>query len=395
MRFAWPTFGRMIGGLYFGPAGWQPQGWSDRPALTAAPGDVLTTASAPAHGPLPQAKPTEQVSQALGSQAQRRPLLAELGQHGIVQFSPWTPALPQQLALLGGRTADAMVVNMVPHQPESALPDFLTRQELVPMLVALEGLALALKPRRVLIAVDRHDHATARAWAAAARGKPWKVIRLINKYPLAHPRVLLHRLGINNSDISESPAARGRLLVDPVTCWAIGHLLAGEKHITHRPVQVFVQGREPQMLLLRIGEPVAALMEQFGEALSAVECIANGMLAGKRLNPATDCIEASTEMLSFRSAPLTENTTDCIRCSWCVHACPTGLNPAALLAAAQVKATMPVVNPTEAFGCIGCGLCSYVCPCRLPLSQTIVQMSQQIIMPTPVARLATTGGGGA
>ena len=392
MRFAWPKFGRMIGGLYFGPAGWQPQGWSDAPAPTAAPAQAPPAGNAPPAAALP-ANPAEQAPQAAGGQAQRRPLLAELDRHGIVQFSPWTPALPQQLAFLGGRTADVMVVNMLPHQPESALPGFLTREELAPMLVALEGLALALKPRRVLITVDRHDHAAARAWAAAARGKPWKVIRLVNKYPLAHPRTLLHRLGINNSDISESPATRGRLIIDPVTCWAIGRLLAGEKHVTHRPVQVFAQGQEPQMLLLRIGEPVAAVMERFGQALPAVECIANGMLAGKRLDPATDCVEASTEMLSFRPAPLTENISDCIRCSWCVYACPTGLNPAALLAAAQVKATMPVVNPTEARGCIGCGLCSYVCPCRLPLAQTIVQMSEQSIIQTPPRPSAATGGG--
>ena len=56
----------------------------------------------------------------------------------------------------------------------------------------------------------------------------------------------------------------------------------------------------------------------------------------------------------------------CVRCGWCVQACPTHCDPVALMRLAQV----PDARRARAAGlasCIDCGLCSAVCPSRLPL----------------------------
>ena len=59
----------------------------------------------------------------------------------------------------------------------------------------------------------------------------------------------------------------------------------------------------------------------------------------------------------------------CIRCAYCVRACPVHLNPSELgmLAAKRQYATME--QKFHLNDCFECGCCSYVCPSNIPLTQ--------------------------
>jgi electron transport complex protein RnfC len=59
----------------------------------------------------------------------------------------------------------------------------------------------------------------------------------------------------------------------------------------------------------------------------------------------------------------------CIRCSYCVDACPIFLNPALLgkLAATEQFSTM--AEEHNLMDCFECGSCSFVCPSHIPLVQ--------------------------
>jgi electron transport complex protein RnfC len=58
----------------------------------------------------------------------------------------------------------------------------------------------------------------------------------------------------------------------------------------------------------------------------------------------------------------------CIRCGWCVHTCPTSVQPAGLLEAAQ-RADLDMAEHYGLHACIECGICSYICPSHLPVMQ--------------------------
>jgi electron transport complex protein RnfC len=77
------------------------------------------------------------------------------------------------------------------------------------------------------------------------------------------------------------------------------------------------------------------------------------------------------ELIIHATAPhLNANPDPCIRCGWCLEACPTRIHPAGLLEAAQEND----LRAAKRFGldaCIECGICSYVCPTRLPLLTAI------------------------
>ena len=95
-----------------------------------------------------------------------------------------------------------------------------------------------------------------------------------------------------------------------------------------------------------------------GDLLSDLPVACDAVLAGGEL---------TLHVLPERAAVVPD---PCIRCGWCVHTCPTSVQPAGLLEAAQLGDR----DLAEHYGlgaCIECGICNYVCPSRLPLLEGI------------------------
>jgi len=60
----------------------------------------------------------------------------------------------------------------------------------------------------------------------------------------------------------------------------------------------------------------------------------------------------------------------CIRCGWCVEACPMGLSPNEI--GLYVEAGLAAdTAPFGVFDCFECGSCAFVCPAKRPLVQFI------------------------
>lgn len=346
---------RMTGGLYFGPADWRPTKWAIPPAtipVSAAAGVAAVT--------------------------DRSSLLALLQRTGIGKTNLFVPALADQLAWLGDKPVRLLVLNLLPSQPESTLAAALTDLALPHLRAGLALLDMALPALQRVVAVDRHDQITLKVWRSATQGQDLQVKALLGKYPLSHPLALLRVLCRRSALNYVSPAAAGLLVVDPMTCWALGRAAAGEARLTHRPVQVFVEGLEPVLAMARIGEPLQDLFGRLGYPITGMDCIAGGMLTGRLVNAADAVMESHTEVLSLRPHPRPEPAADCISCGWCVQACPTALNPAAIVAAADIGQAMPWGHLYETTGCIECGLCSYLCPSRLPLAATIAAIKESM-----------------
>lgn len=345
---------RMIGGLYFGPAGWRPQAWRQPPAVI----------------PVMAAKNVTPVTNRLN-------LLAFIEQIALGRTDVFIAALFWQIKDLRQKPVKLLILNLLPTQPESAMGAALTDLELPYLRAGLELLYLALNPDQTVITLDRHDFATRKIWERVARKTFIEIKPLLNKYPQAHPLALLRVLCRQKMIDYTSPASGGILMIDPVTCWALGRAAAGEAHFSSRPVQVFIDGAEPILSMASIGQNISTFLGELGIAIADRECIADGMLAGRLTNQNLDRIESTTAILSVRPPPQLQQPADCIQCGWCVRACPTALNPAALLATAHIRGALPVANLNESQACIECGLCSYVCPSRLPLATTIHGIKQR------------------
>ena len=95
-----------------------------------------------------------------------------------------------------------------------------------------------------------------------------------------------------------------------------------------------------------------------------------------------DCInlcEAADEAKRYLSQVrlfLTDEEIDtrphgqCIRCGWCLEACPMGLSPSEI--AIYVEAGRAAdTSQFGVFECFECGCCAFVCPAKRPLVQFI------------------------
>ncbi len=59
----------------------------------------------------------------------------------------------------------------------------------------------------------------------------------------------------------------------------------------------------------------------------------------------------------------------CIRCAYCVDACPIFLNPSDLGILAQSQEYERMGQEFHLMDCFECGACSFVCPSHIPLVQ--------------------------
>ena len=389
-----PLFTRkkMSGGLVFGPPGWQPARIED----TFDVGDPSAGSLAPRASTKPHGSKSRIDNPELPG------LISLLERIGLTASSSFTPSLLDQLRALPAPHPRALILNFLPAQPEFALASALTRLAFMDLVSGLELLQSILEPGRVILALDRHDHKSARLWKRHARGKGLSRRPLLNRYPQAHPTILIRSLTGNRLSVGRLPTARNLLVVDTVSLWALGRYLRTGEPFTSRPVQLFTQymppapPAPPRLVIARVGESIADFAGRFNVTIAGKEIILNGMLAGRVVTPDSP-ITIDTDSISIREPTDPELSSPCIACGWCVDVCPTALNPVQLMqiaekiapsigisaSAPQAAARIPLpLLARESLHCIACGLCSYVCPTRLPLMQETLRLRAHVLAST-------------
>jgi len=295
---------------------------------------------------------------------------------GIGQTSAGLPSLLSQLRDLREAKARAIVVNMMPMQPESVLPRTLSVLEMPRLQAGLQWLRRSVTARRTTVALDRHDLRCRRAWRKALRRQGVRTVRLLNQYPQGNPTVLLWSLLGLKLPVGELPTRAGVVVVDAVTLWAMGGFVLEGLGLVSRPVEVFCTDQQARVVVAPLGMALEDLLKQCDAEAKGMnrQTIVNGMLAGMEVDAGRSVVEMETASVSVRARPMAEESSGCIQCGWCVDHCPTGLTPVRLHDLARSERGAASDEAGEALHCISCGLCSYVCPTRLPLMAEVVRL---------------------
>jgi electron transport complex protein RnfC len=362
---------RMNGGLYFGPAAWNPDAVEGLPKAQAS------------------SEPPREIPD------NRKAFIELLRSIGFARTSSITPGLLDQAEDVGERRVRALVLNLLPTQPEDAIASALTRSGLDEMIHGLSAIRKVLRAKKVLVVVDRHDWRSRRLWRRSLRRHKfarYQMVNLLNRYPQAHPTLLLRSLFGKRVAVGKLPTRANRFIVSPVACWALGRFIMTGERFTQRPVQLFAplckEHPAPRLVMATVGESVADFCARFGvhsSPTAELQIIINGMMAGEEVDPATARIQTYTDSVAIRPRPASEQSTPCFSCGWCLDVCPTELNPVNLLDLAEHAGNpaMPAserlsLDARESLHCIGCGLCSYVCPTRLPLTEAALRLRAQV-----------------
>ena len=205
--------------------------------------------------------------------------------------------------------------------------------------------------------------------AAKIRVQPLQV-----KYPQGSEKQLIQAITGRKVPAMALPSTVGVVVHNVSTTKAVYDAVALGKPLLEKVVTISGKGIErPVNLLVKIGTKVSDIVEYCGGVKPGLaKVVMGGPMMGFAVSDLNIPVTKTTSSILF----LTEDEVDtrplsaCIRCGWCLEACPMGLEPKEI--GLYVEANR--AEDTEQFGvfeCFECGSCAYVCPAKRPLVQFI------------------------
>jgi electron transport complex protein RnfC len=285
-----------------------------------------------------------------------------------------SPDLLAQLIQTVKRPVDAVLCSTLDSDPTACLNAALMRQ--FPAEIAA-GTILVSKLVGATQTIFCVDHRLPASWVHGLRRRIQKrsarVISMANDYPQADPTLLLYTLLQRRLRPGRLPTEQGVVLLDGAAAYAIGRRLLAEEPMTHVPLAVRDHARKlSHFVFAPVGTSLIDLLSTLGETDSDM-LIRGGDLLRDIIVPSAAVVSGS-ELVIHTSDPEPDINPDaCIRCGWCIEACPTRVQPAVVLEAAQ-RDDVDLAERAGIDACIECGICSYVCPSKLPLLQGIRTM---------------------
>jgi electron transport complex protein RnfC len=197
-----------------------------------------------------------------------------------------------------------------------------------------------------------------------------KLVPLRGDYPQTDPSLMLYTLLQRRLPPGKLPTEKRALLVDAAAALAIGRCVLFDPPVRETPLAVRDHFQQKTHLLsVPMGVKLSAVLEFLEIDHDDAVYRAGDFLRDAWITPDTR-LGGGELVIHPTARHLNANPDPCIRCGWCLEACPTRIHPAGLLDAAQQNDQLAAKKYGLA-GCIECGICSYVCPTRLPLLSAI------------------------
>jgi electron transport complex protein RnfC len=278
-----------------------------------------------------------------------------------------SPDLLGQLHQVLLRPIDTLVCNLVDHDPMLRLQATVAGRF---GTVLIDGVALLAKltgARNVWLAVEAG--ASPKWWTPLRRElkrASIDVVPVIADYPQADPTLLVYTLLRRKLRPGRLPVEKGVLILDAVSAIAVGRAAARQQPMLQTPVAVrdHLRGRS-HLLVASVGTRVGDVLASLKLSHAGTTVLRGDVLGDVPVEP--DAVLAGGDLTLHVLPERTHVVPDpCIRCGWCVHTCPTSVQPAGLLEAAQ-RNDLDLAEHYGLHACIECGICSYICPSHLPL----------------------------
>lgn len=344
-------------------------------AQTGSPGfrDVLAPQEGSEAAPVTTASDAKQMLAQLDPAAMGS-LIDRLNGAGIMPDRWVSPNLHAQLQQAMQRQPKIVLCGAVDLDPALPLQRTLAAGHAMDIAAGAAALGKLLGATRVVLAVPEDMSAAGiAALRAAAQAAPVRLFPLMERYPLAQASLLIQRTTGRRLPPSKLPSEIGVVMLDAPAALAIGRLLLHAEQMRRVPIGIYDEPHHRGHLLrVPVGSRLSEILNAAQIHGEATELWTGHVL--RQLPVGRDTLIGNGELTIFASAPRRgELPSACLRCGWCVEACPVRIQPAGLLDAAQQN------DPqlAEQYGlrsCIDCGICSYVCPSRLPLLSSIRQM---------------------
>lgn len=289
-----------------------------------------------------------------------------------------SPDLSAQLAAAVARPVDTVVCSLLDADDTAPVNATAAEDFSEEVAVGAAWLAAACKAARVL-AVTARSIAPVRAFARAGI----RPVAIAHAYPQLHPSLLLKIVLKRRLSVGRPPTDVGVLVLDAAAAYVVAQcatLLTGAAS-TAAPGRVRIPVAWHDLDTSRTAFALADARTHWRNVMQATQLPSDALedepraWVGARLTGRAGDLSSTVgrcgEVTLHVGRPARPLPVEpCIRCGWCHDVCPTGVEPALLLDAAQFGS--PALAERAGIAeCLRCGVCQYVCPSSLPLLRAI------------------------
>lgn len=310
-------------------------------------------------------------------------IVAKISAAGIVGLGGATFPTHVKLSPPPGNKAEILIINAVECEPYLTSDHVLMLEHGEEIMIGVSILMKAIQVNKAVIGVENNKKdAIAHLTKLAAAYPGIEVMPLKVQYPQGGEKQLIDAVIRKQVKSGALPISTGAVVQNVGTVFAVYEAVQKNKPLVERIVTV--TGKKlsrPSNLLVRIGTPIAALIEAAGGLPENTGKIIGGgpMMGRALLSPDIPVTKGSSGVLILdREEAVRKPMHDCIRCAKCVGVCPMGLNPAFLMRDTLYK-SWETAEKGNVVDCIECGSCSFTCPANRPLLDYIRQAKKTVM----------------
>jgi len=290
---------------------------------------------------------------------------------GVVGLGGATFPTHVKLSPPPGKVVDTLILNGAECEPYLTIDHRMLLEKSSEILAAIEIVKRAIPSiRQVYIGIETNKEDAIVHWETLLAGRSdIKVAPLRTRYPQGGEKQLIQAITGKEVPTKGLPADIGILVENVSTMNAIYEAVVYHKPLIERGLTYTGVGvPRPGNYKVRIGTPIAHLIESYGQPPKFAAMISGGPMMGLEIPDVNMPVMKSTSGIVFLS-PREDYTVEdrpCIRCAKCLAVCPIGLMPTEL---AKLSDNFLVEEAAAMglFDCIECGACSYICPSKIPL----------------------------
>ena len=310
-------------------------------------------------------------------------IVAKISAAGIVGLGGATFPTHVKLSPPPGNKAEILIINAVECEPYLTSDHVLMLEHGEEIMIGVSILMKAIQVNKAVIGVENNKKDAIVHLTKLATAYPGiEVMPLKVQYPQGGEKQLIDAVIRKQVKSGALPISTGAVVQNVGTVFAVYAAVQKNKPLVERIVTV--TGKKlsrPSNLLVRIGTPIAALIEAAGGLPENTGKIIGGgpMMGRALLSPDVPVTKGSSGVLILdREEAVRKPMRDCIRCAKCVGVCPMGLNPAFLMRDTLYK-SWETAEKGNVVDCIECGSCSFTCPANRPLLDYIRQAKKTVM----------------
>ena len=194
------------------------------------------------------------------------------------------------------------------------------------------------------------------------------------KYPQGSEKQLIQALIGRKVPSMALPSAVGVVVHNVSTARAIYDAVVLNKPLCEKVVTISGGGiNKPANLLVKVGTRIGDIVQYLGGIKPELaKIIMGGPMMGFAVSSLDVPVTKTTSSVLFLTAKEIDSRphSQCIRCGWCLDACPMGLEPKEIGVYVEANRSEDTAQ-FGVFDCFECGSCAYICPAKRPLVQFI------------------------